>query len=110
MSEREEWSDWFVHDGRGCPLKRGVVAHVWLSMRDGTADAVTVIDYDDITCPTWEGQTYGWSYDIPMTFDGRSQATRWVTHYRIRKPRALEQLREIAANPPRVGKPVGVPA
>ena len=74
----EDWSDWYQHDGRGCPVSVGQYVQIHLSysgVKEGpvTKEVVECVGWIFSACPT-----------------------DYVTRYRIRRPRAFEHLRQIA--------------
>ena len=75
----EDWSDWIEHDGKGCPVVGQYVHAIF--------DAGTPRDLFGMAtgaaCWFWDAPRKPYSY-------GK------VTRYRIRRPRALEHLRQIA--------------
>ena len=88
----DEWGPWIEHDGRGCPCV-GQFVH---AVRLGAIDAMAVAGAECLArgfSPNAYPSAWVW-------LDEKPQRTN-VIRYRIRKPRALEQLREIARNPER---------
>lgn len=102
MSDREEWGPWVEHDGKGRPVSVGLLAQWVIEKSDGRARIVagagrTVEEWGKFATVT--GQIYdglGWEWD---NFGKRHPITGRlipkVIRYRIRKPRALIQLREM---------------
>lgn len=93
----EEWTDWIEHDGTGMPIPRGVIAEVeW-------ADGTSVVAMNNGQSAASAGVTSWHQYRGPTY----SSSWIWcgsgskipVRRYRIRRPRALQQLRELAENP-----------
>jgi hypothetical protein len=80
----EEWGPWIEHDGKGCPLPRGTF--VQSEQRDGlieTHKALCLRFVDGApTCWEWLG--------LPDD----------IIRFRIRKPKALRELIDMAANLP----------
>src|SRR6056297_2909160 len=90
--EREEWGPWIEHDGKGCPCV-GMV--VW----DERKNAIK----------KWVGSTSPISMPAPnqaIYIAGGGGSWTWqrgynrIIRYRIRKPRALTQLRDMVENLP----------
>jgi len=82
--EHEDWGPWIAHDGVG-PLKH--------------------IRVGDVV--RYQGVARGESFDKVRTMtqfhvdaDCTSNSAGWLTLYRIRKPRALHQLREMVEGLP----------
>lgn len=89
----EEWTEWFLHDGKGCPVQRGV--YVGVEMACGCKAEHVVDDLDFFG--------FDWKPDPSTTrcrfcYSIMRAGTLGFIRYRIRKPRALRQLREIAEN------------
>ena len=82
----EEWGPWVEHDGTGCPVPIGTWVQV--AGKHGGVDEgrVTQASFDESRSQWFKRYVGEWDY---------------IIRYRIRKPRALEQLREIARNPER---------
>lgn len=84
---REEWSPWVDHDGTDCPLPDGVFVEMMLAngeLRAGIVAHATSLGLNCCNCWIWEDCAF---FGIP---DYR------VLRYRLRKPRALIALREMA--------------
>lgn len=92
----DEWGPWIDHDGRGCPVK-GQLVQIAVMMPWGeffvrgsyiaaSKCAAQGIDPDRSHLSAWV-----WPHGVPEL--------ERITRYRVRRPRALEQLREIAENP-----------
>ncbi len=88
MSDREEWTEWRLHDGSGCPCKG-----MWVQTKDASGDLFehvahgrvdTVPGGIDRECDLWD-----WSTLLPGDWPSR------IILYRIRTPRALIHLREM---------------
>ena len=76
----EEWGPWIEHDGKGCPCV-GMYVHV---IGENREEAFGLAGSEGAGSWDW------------------SKAPRYtrLTHYRIRKPRALQQLRDMIAGLP----------
>lgn len=91
----EEWSDWFLHDGKGCPLSAGVFYESQSSCGCCMEAIVNGIDLHGID---W----------FPLRVDRRcNQCHRdlklgvpTVIRYRIRKPRGMTILENLIADLP----------
>ena len=90
----DDWSDWIEHDGKGCPVPVGT--YVGAELRGGV--------YLEGSALCWKGGKFVgphkvareydlWSWALP---DSKVLPMRRIIRYRIRRPRALEQLRQIA--------------
>lgn len=84
----DEWSPWVEHDGRGCPVV-GLFCHVIGEGARGEHHEVQMIVRDH---PCWDWSNFG----KPGSDRGRCGVWAKVTRYRIRKPRALLDLIEMA--------------
>lgn len=92
----DAWGPWIEHDGRGCPVKGQLVQiavlmpwgkyKVYGPVIAGSDCSANGIDPDQSDVSAWV-----WP-------NGKPEPER-ITHYRVRRPRALEQLRQIAENP-----------
>jgi hypothetical protein len=89
MSDKEEWEEWQIHDGKGCPCVGKFVRAVFL---DGSQMDAIAGSY-----PAGPPQIFGSSW---VWGSGAIDIIR----YRIRKPRALMDLIELVENLP---APVG---
>lgn len=113
MSEDVEWGPWVDHDGKGCPLPVGMIfegKYEWLPGR--FMMRLRAVEPD---MPAWDWRN--WGRVMPC---GRKQSV--LRRYRIRKPRALLDLIQIAdqpyapppvihpESPTRAPQPEGVPA
>lgn len=77
-----EWGPWIEHDGKGCPVK-GQFVHAVIRRRCGR-----IVHYRIIA-----GLTAGRSWDWTTVYNP-------VIRYRIRKPSALQQLKEMVESLP----------
>lgn len=92
MTEREEWGPWIEHDGKGCPVEIGKMVEVVICARwlhDGQLVPELNRREGPLPCEDWEA----W-YGGPVSDD-----CGFITRYRVKKPRALHQLRAIAKEP-----------
>lgn len=88
----DEWGPWIEHDGRGCPCV-GQYVHVRYKNPAGLFIGPNgELDADRAGAVGVASGSPSWAW-----------APHWnpIIRYRIRKPRALKQLREIARNPER---------
>ena len=75
----EEWGPWVLHDGKGCPLKPGVIADVVSKDRFG---------FEMRTVAVVEGGSYSsWNWDFYPEL-------KKIVRYREKKPRGLQLLEE----------------
>ena len=77
----EQWGEWVLHDGKGCPC---VGAYVEITAKGNTTGKVWTERGRAI-----EGQS--WCAD--------DSTVSLITHYRILRPAGLQALIDIAANP-----------
>ena len=91
MSENEEWSEWFQHDGSGYAVPRGMVAMIQLG--NGQISTYMMV----WARPGWS--SWDWSQAWFKVWPERA-----VVRYRIRKPRGLTILEDLIADLP---APVG---
>lgn len=75
----EQWGKWVVHDGSGCPC---VGMYVQALYENG--------DIDEAIAGSAGGYSWDWANDCLH-----------IVSYRIRKPKGLTLLEEIAKNPER---------
>ncbi len=92
----EEWGPWIEHDGKGCPVE-GKWVHV--TLRNGhelqTVAGRSVVDANGNFrrgFSLYQFNSWVWS-------DGGPEGNK-VVRYRVRKPRALQQLRDMIADLP----------
>ena len=85
----DEWTDWIEHDGKGCPCPgqwfRGVFECYpgKFEEHEGRAGSMGALSWD-------------WRYWLQLAPNGELAAR--LIRYRIRKPRALAQLRQMIAD------------
>ena len=85
----EEWGPWIEHDGSGCPLRVGsYTEEIGISPTGLPTEGSGFLNRDEL--PSWDWTNYG------KIINGIAYGK--VIRYRIRKPKALQQLREIAEN------------
>lgn len=91
----EEWGPWIEHDGRGCPPSiMGKVIEAEFTSEDGlecTGYRVLTVDELVASCESWNAATHMGS-GADGGWDGKSFPMEYVIRYRIRKPRALQDL------------------
>lgn len=82
----EEWGPWIEHHGKGRPVPHGTYLHV-----------ITKSGFEEIGRLRYEGDgaTY---FEWEAVLRAFNSSDLCIIRYRIRKPRALQQLREIAEN------------
>ena len=87
----EEWGPWIEHDGGPCPVPDGTICHrVFNEPANGTdKTACGKLEHISPVEAVWERRAWEW---VPGAV--------WIIRYRIRKPRALIELREMIANLP----------
>lgn len=98
----DEFGPWIDHDGNGCPAQ-ALLGHVLeVALADPEENmrhyATVVVRFGEAFAHALvEGVSAdGASWILPVTEPGRL----YVYRYRIRRPRGLRILQEIAANPP----------
>ena len=97
-AQQEEWTEWFQHDGKGCPCVGQYVHIVYIAGPDLRA----IADGG----PSW---TYGDANDRrTWSRNGKGNDGRFrpIIRYRIRKPRALLDLIQLIADLPAPVAPV----
>jgi hypothetical protein len=78
----DEWGPWIEHDGKGRPVPRGAVVHmVARCVVTGTIEQQVGVAHED---------RGSWDWSDPA-------GLMKIISYRVRKPRALSMLQEIAA-------------
>ena len=105
MSEdrQEEWGPWIEHDGQGCPADViGKTVHAVFEAPDAETleHPCLLVDVVMSCCNSWRGAEYGWSGGYIAFWDGLTGKMRWITRYRIRRPRALSDLVELVETLP----------
>lgn len=90
MSDREDWGPWVEHDLSGCPVKDGEVVEVFCVTHDLP---------DGASCVVRIGHDYPrQNWDRVDELARRALLVgkvRGIVRYRVKKPRALQQLREM---------------
>ncbi len=95
MTQKDEWGPWIEHDGKGCPVVGQYVQDV-CRFRDGHIwETEGVVSSQDAE---------GWDWSLPSECGFFGELGR-VIRYRIRKPRGLTILEDIAQG---VREPEGV--
>lgn len=90
MSDREEWGPWVEHDFSGCPLRDGEIAEVYCVARSIPEGASCVVRIGhDYPRENWN------RCDAAARAMLRFGIRRGIIRYRVKKPRALIQLREM---------------
>lgn len=82
----EEWSEWFLHDGRGCPVPIGTM--VWRVFEAPLEDGSGIEDISRVEAhelDSWSGRPFAMQ----------------VIRYRIRKPKGLTILEGLLENLPK---------
>lgn len=94
MSDREEWGPWIKHDGKGCPCVGMWVRMEGYNMR--TNGPVVIREKIVEDSPSWNWKmASGHAGRIRLRNGRMVRSVAAVIRYRIRKPRALIQLREM---------------
>lgn len=88
MSE-QEWSEWFEHDGKGCPVK-GQYVRVRFKEYGVNENGVWAIECEGIAT----GNPEAWAWDH------NSGEFNKVLRYRIRKPKGFTILEQIVQDVP----------
>lgn len=91
----EEYGPWIEHDGAGCPLSPGLQVQIKHEDAGGCIQIYPATIRDDLDHPGWDHRNFG----RVMNWRGQTGLAGRVLAYRIRKPRGLLVLQEIAANP-----------
>lgn len=92
MNDGFEWSDWIDHDGKGCPLPVGVIVEGRYEWKVG--HFVQEVHPIPKQTPSWDWRNWGRPYSAT---DPRLVMA--LRRYRIRRPRAVEDLARLAADP-----------
>lgn len=91
----EEWGPWIDHDGKGCPIAKGTPGEG--ELRDGRVVFFRALcgstrGGPDVVACYREGSAWVWGSSL-LTSDE-------VVRYRIRRPKALQQLIQMVENLP----------
>ena len=90
--ESEEWGPWIDHDGKGCPC-RGYLVDV--TYADGTGKVFLAGMQNRVNAATGtRGWGDRWSWADPTRYP------KLIIRYRIKKLRALRELRELIQDLP----------
>lgn len=100
----DEWGDWQVHYGMGCPLPHGtLVSAILMDPLGELPDEEAVFRVGE----RWETEHYysksvvdDWVWPMPIQDDDA-----FIVRYRVRRPRALLQLIEMVENLPAPAQP-----
>lgn len=89
MSNDDDWGPWIKHDGSGPP---SISAPVRVQCVAPDGDSV------DVVWDGYPGQSWFWR----RTWWGKIEAeAKPIIRYRVRRPKELQLLRDIAASPPK---------
>lgn len=102
ITSASEWGPWVWHDGNGCPSDLvGKFVHVWFEpdasspLDDGMPhELIGILTPLLASCASWEGTTY-FGRGCVASWNGESGGMKFVTRYRVRKPRALIEMIEM---------------
>lgn len=78
-----EWGPWIEHDGKGCPVKNGVIVHCVYNTGEERIVAVSANGFPDID--------NAWVFREDMES---------IIRYRIRKPKGMKILESLLENLP----------
>lgn len=82
--------EWIEHDGQGCPLPAGTPVEVIIEALPGQiVGPIACFAHPEGLSWFWDQ----WGVEMEDGFVAR------ILRYRVRRSRAMDQLREIAANP-----------
>lgn len=92
MSDQEEWGPWVEHDQSGCPVVDGTCVIIGIECPDESYETGPLVIGLDYLSENWTKN------DLlsRILFNGRFGIKR----YRIRKPRALTELKALVADLP----------
>lgn len=93
MSGDVEWGPWMVHDGKGCPLPLGTLVNVTWEARPGHIGTST-----GQTGPN-DAAHWEWSFWGKPDPNNPTYLVARIIRYRIRRPRAVDDLVRLAAEP-----------
>lgn len=107
----EEWGPWIEHDGGGFPVDlawRYIQATFLLACEDewgghegSERHQEFIVNDEAMTNPMWHHENFGQGFHYTTgPFAGRMFFSAKVMRYRVRKPRALVQLRKLAEELP----------
>jgi hypothetical protein len=88
---RYEWSEWFLHDGQGCPVIGEYVQDEIVFPYGATDSTVGIVYERDMEGWLWENFGY-----CPLT----GEAIAKVIRYRVRRPLVSEWLAETTSDLP----------
>lgn len=93
MSDDSSWSEWFLHDGKGCPCVGQMVWVAYDNLPDAEFIAGTRQCFGSVVVGVYEGgHPCRWTWD--------SLPTSRIIRFRIKKPRALLDLIQLIADLP----------
>lgn len=102
-----EWGPWFWHDGAGCPPDLvGKFVHLWFEpdpsspLDDGAPhELIGILTPLLASCASWDGAVY-WGKGYVASWGDMTRGMKFVSRYRMRKPRALIELIELVETLP----------
>ena len=93
----EEWGPWIEHDGKGCPVIKGITVEAVFSQPFGEEIRQGVAGSDGGASWLWRKIRY---VGI-VCYDTRSAP---IIRYRVRRPKAMQQLIQMVENLPAPSK------
>ena len=107
MAEREDWGPWVDHDGLGCPCVGQWVQWQledplpgigkWVGPEQPIHESGGIATFEGVA-----GRQMAWDWSNFCKRGDHGGIVGRIIRYRIRRPRAMEQLRRLAADPPRI--------
>lgn len=97
----DEWGPWIEHDGKGCPcagqvvngVRRSGESAIWIA---GTR-SVDNLTEEVLGPSSGRKERCRWSWALP---ENRVSERHHIIRYRVRKPRAMKQIRALLENLP----------
>lgn len=93
----ENWGPWIDHDGKGFPVPIGTLVHMAFDAPIDRIKGEEVLPRSELICTLEAEALESWLWALPR-YHPIGQIAR-VIRYRVHQPRALQQLRRIAAEP-----------
>ena len=90
MSDEHEFGPWIKHRGGGCPVRRGQIVHAIYDAQGFDLRHIAALEGADVIAIGKD-----WVIKAVGCVDP-DQWDRWIAYYRVRKPRGLTILENIA--------------
>ena len=103
LNERNMWSPWIDHDGKGCPASLiGLQVHCIAQSPDAMPHDIHFPPVDALVadCLERHGAQYNWRGGVIYRWRGYAMPQTWIHRYRIRRTRSFFVLNDLLRGMP----------